>query len=515
MNSDFTLKDEGQLQVEVFQEYYGEEALRLACHGAFPLTLTPELLYCLRENFVPDVPWYTIGDVLLSGLCRQVSYNLYEIKTETRRALLNVLKEDLGEQAENRVLSIEEFMVLYINQYLNIKSHHVTRMIGNEISFRWTALAPFRSEEDLIHAIEDYLKGLVISAADLEERFWMGQAIKRQSDWLIDRNFRVMVVEWADLLAKHGTINEPEPVAVAASLSASSFLTVDREDEELESFDFEVVTIDDYGNEIARETKQAFCFWERFGEKIFPIQMIAIPGGRFEMGSPLDEKGAFYIQRPQHSVTVQPFFMSRTTITQSQWQFIAELEPIECGLSSQPLRPERQEMGFPVENVTWHEAKEFCARLSVYTGRTYRLPSEAEWEYACRAGTTTPFHFGSTITTTLANFYGVETYKQEPRGLYRQQPTVVGSFLPNAFGLHDMHGNVWEWCLDHWHDRYNDNAPSDGSAWLSEDSTALRVLRGGSWTVPSKQCSSAYRLRSATNRHNHFGIRVVCEEKIE
>jgi eukaryotic-like serine/threonine-protein kinase len=153
----------------------------------------------------------------------------------------------------------------------------------------------------------------------------------------------------------------------------------------------------------------------------------------------------------------------------------------------------------PVENVSWNDAIEFCEKLSQRTGRTYRLPSEAEWEYTCRAETTTPFHFGATITTDLANYNGSESvfgsepiYRSEPRGEYREQTIDVGSLLPNAFGLHDMHGNVWEWCQDVWHENYN-GAPTDGSAWIEGGEGDRRLLRGGSWYGLPRFCRSAGR----------------------
>ncbi|MFN7657571.1 MAG: formylglycine-generating enzyme family protein, partial [Dolichospermum sp.] len=155
---------------------------------------------------------------------------------------------------------------------------------------------------------------------------------------------------------------------------------------------------------------------------------------------------------------------------------------------------------------------EFCLRLSQYTGRTYSLPSEAQWEYACRAGTTTPFHFGETITTDLANYNGKYSYGQGPKGVYREETTAVGSFgVANNFGLYDMHGNVWEWCQDHWHSNY-EGAPTDGSAWLSnkEDSNE-RLLRGGSWLDLPGYCRSAYRLNDLLDDYfNSIGFRVVC-----
>jgi formylglycine-generating enzyme required for sulfatase activity len=172
-----------------------------------------------------------------------------------------------------------------------------------------------------------------------------------------------------------------------------------------------------------------------------------------------------------------------------------------------------------VEQVSWYDAVEFCDRLSNHTKRQYRLPSEAEWEYACRAGTKTPFHFGETITTDLANYNGNYTYGQGPKGVYREETTEVGSFeVANNFGLYDMHGNVYEWCLDDWHDNYTD-APADGSAWFSSDDklsdkTGRAVLRGGSWVNNPQSCRSAS--RNDDNRverdliNLNFGFRVVC-----
>jgi formylglycine-generating enzyme required for sulfatase activity len=162
----------------------------------------------------------------------------------------------------------------------------------------------------------------------------------------------------------------------------------------------------------------------------------------------------------------------------------------------------------PVESVSWDDAVTFCEKLSQKTQKNYKLPSEAEWEYACRAGTTTPFYFGESITTDLVNYDGNYTYGSAPKGQYRQQTTDVGSFPPNAFGLYDMHGNVWEWCQDDYINSYN-NAPTDGSALTGRSS--IKLLRGGSWDSYPEACRSA--CRGNTNLDNDyylFGFRVVC-----
>ncbi|WP_339377660.1 formylglycine-generating enzyme family protein [Merismopedia glauca] len=171
--------------------------------------------------------------------------------------------------------------------------------------------------------------------------------------------------------------------------------------------------------------------------------------------------------------------------------------------------------------VSWYDAVEFCSRLCKLTNQEYRLPSEAEWEYACRAGTTTPFHFGETITTDLANYDGNYTYGDAPKGKYRKTTTDVGSFPPNLFGLYDMHGLVWEWCADTWHENYK-GATTDGSAWVVGDNNnclpQINVVggvvgndnrspvRGGSWDYHPRCCCSAYRSDDIAPPRGDFGF---------
>jgi len=229
------------------------------------------------------------------------------------------------------------------------------------------------------------------------------------------------------------------------------------------------------------------------------LEMVYIPGGTFMMGSSDNEEGRNRDEGPQHRVTVASFYMGKYPITQAQWEIVMGNNP---SFFKGP--------NLPVESVTWHEAVEFCQLVSQKTGKTYRLPSEAEWEYACRAGTTTPFHFGETITTEFANYNGNQTYAEEPQGIYRDKTTAVCSFgVANAFGLYDMHGNVWEWCADPWHDNYQ-GAPSDGSVWVSGGDDSKLVLRGGSWNLFPVHCRSAYRAwYSPGGKSSCYGLRVV------
>jgi formylglycine-generating enzyme required for sulfatase activity len=201
--------------------------------------------------------------------------------------------------------------------------------------------------------------------------------------------------------------------------------------------------------------------------------------------------------------------MGKYPVTQAQWRAIASTAKIDIDLETDPSNFKGDDL--PVERVSWYNAVEFCKRLSRETKREYRLPSEAEWEYACRAGTTTAFHFGETITGDLANYKATETYADEPKGEYWQKTTTVGYFqVANDFGLYDMHGNVWEWCEDDYHYNY-EGAPTDGSAWISKGTDDTKILRGGSWFRPPLYCRSAFRLNFyPRGRNNRCGFRVVC-----
>ncbi|WP_071189634.1 bifunctional serine/threonine-protein kinase/formylglycine-generating enzyme family protein [Trichormus sp. NMC-1] len=256
----------------------------------------------------------------------------------------------------------------------------------------------------------------------------------------------------------------------------------------LETFEFYVVTVDTGGREVNRDRRSAKLFTEQLNKNV-NLEMVSIPSGIYLMGSPEFEGDAE--EYPQHKVIVEPFYMGKYPITQSQWKAVAALPEIVQALNPNPSR--FKGANFPIENVSWYEAVEFCLRLSMKTGRNYRLPSEAEWEYACRAGTTTSFHFGERITSDLINCSGGDFYAVEPKTRFRKETTNVGSFkVANAFGLYDMHGLVWEWCADPWHNNYN-GAPIDGSVWDIGGDIHRRVLRGGAWNFSAELCRSASR----------------------
>jgi formylglycine-generating enzyme required for sulfatase activity len=238
-------------------------------------------------------------------------------------------------------------------------------------------------------------------------------------------------------------------------------------------------------------------FTEDLGNGV-KLEMIAIPGGTFWMGSPANEAERYNSESPQHQVTVNSFFIGKYPLTQAQYQAILGSNPSYFKGNNRP-----------VETVSWYDAVLFCQKLSQRTGKNYRLPSEAEWEYACRAGTETPFSFGDNITTDLVNYNGTYPYKSAPKGKYREQTTDVGTFPPNAFGLYDMHGNVWEWCEDDWHENYI-NAPTDGIDWNSWSGSNEKIVRGGSWYNYPSNCRSANRLwNSRVDRYYYLGFRLA------
>jgi eukaryotic-like serine/threonine-protein kinase len=282
----------------------------------------------------------------------------------------------------------------------------------------------------------------------------------------------------------------------------------------LTKIQFTSVKLDSYGKIVDRPAGQAEIFSENIGNGI-SLTMIKIPAGKFMMGQTASEKqellkflkyhadGFFVSELPQHQVKVPEFFLGQTLVTQTQWQEIMGNNPSGFKGDSK----------LPVDSVTRLDAMDFCQKLSQKTGRIYRLPSEAEWEYACRAGTTTPFHFGETITPEVVNYDGSKTfYASADKGENRGKPTPVGIFPSNGFGLYDMHGNLWEWCLDEWKVNYN-NAPVDGSARgniNSRDKGRLFLLRGGSWNFDPVNCRSTSRNRSFTDTHSkYWGFRVV------
>jgi uncharacterized protein (TIGR02996 family) len=222
---------------------------------------------------------------------------------------------------------------------------------------------------------------------------------------------------------------------------------------------------------------------------------VFIPPGAFLMGSNEHES-----EQPVHRVTLTAgFFMAVLPTTQAQWQAVMGTNPSHF---KGPIRP--------VEKVSWDDCQAFCTKLTAHLSgsATVRLPTEAEWEYACRAGTTTHYHFGDVPSADRANYNGAQTWNGSKKGKNRNQTTDVGACPPNPWGLFDLHGNVWEWCADEY-GPYAGNEQTDPSANVINSGNSSRVLRGGSWLVNPRHCRAADRGRiSPATRRYYFGFRV-------
>ena len=506
-------------RLRLFEKENEPNTRELAKRAAFPLSLSPNLLYYLRQHQDKNnqAPWYAIADILLSSLVRKIDRELYEMSPDVRKLLLEKLTpEELKSLAYQLQTYIQEQIGDYCSQSVYWQNQ------------QWLALAYLKPSQAvneikqvLAEAIKNnnrvrlvrltaLLENLSAALADYEPLLLLNEPIAAYSRGDLNHVGNVLQLSPED----EGTLQKRLIDKVAAIVPYNENL-----------FTAETVLVNKTGQVIERKPVKAYFYDENLPEvgnrkeAQNYIRMMYIPQGEFWMGTEDKEierlvkkygGDGFKKEGPQHLVKVPAFYMSQTPITQAQWQAIAATAKIDINLKTNPSRFKGDEL--PVERVNWYEATEFCKRLSRETKREYRLPSEAEWEYACRAGTKTPFHFGETITADLANYRGTKTYADEPTGEYRQQTTPVGQFPPNAFGLYDMHGNVWEWCADTWHGNYY-GAPRDGSVWIENGNNNYSPLRGGSWFNFPRLCRSAYRDYYYSRRDYYcdfIGFRVVC-----
>jgi formylglycine-generating enzyme required for sulfatase activity len=494
------------------------------------------IIYLIQATLLPESTPIQVAEVFMSGLVQRVdapgtepSDKTYDfvpgvrellietVPTPTAEAVLDRISQYIGERIGKNIYSFTALLRLEqpsgeganaeFEQFATLTRQVLQRLGGNYAAFLETL--------DQTH----YQPSQAVTEPGTTELTW--------ADFPTIEPFDFVNAQLIDEAESEPEVTFPPPLqteeftVVTLQIQEDTRPTRSQQSiPDLETFEFTVATLQHRSTQqqytgqkqqqtndwkIQRQQHRASRFTERLA-KAFSLEMVAIPGGTFLMGSPINEPERFENEGPQHRVNISDLFLSRYPITQVQWRFVAHLPQVNRELNPDPAYFKGENR--PVEQVSWYDAVEFCDRLSYHTGRIYRLPSEAEWEYACRAGTVTPFHYGDNITTVLANYNG-RPYANGRKGRAQHATTPVDHFgIANTFGLSEMHGNIFEWCQDHWHGSYN-GAPANGSAWLTDNEAASRVVRGGSWGSGPGICRSAYRVRlSPDHRYNYFGFRV-------
>ena len=569
------LIERGHYQIETFLMRFGNDYQDLLDYAAIPVVITPELLNYLRMEFTPKLPWVAEVDLLLSDLFRVVGYEQYAMQSYVRAVLLEGLDARIG---KGRMEAAAKLLIGYVAQLKQENPYLSDRELQRQ---RWSAMVFIDDRKaDVVKEIsneldqslvegkpQDDLLGLVTITEQLSQQLRefpqlinnaraIGgilrdrQLTKAQKESSITRQLRAVTQTFPTLQEFEFEVATVEIVEslIPSSIEIDDLEQLEDEDEfppepfvpeipsiQLEPFNYQVAKIrigetqerkgflglgatpKQKKIEIIKTDKQGRQFVERIGDRV-DLEMVYVPSGDFVMGAPEKEEGSYSAERPQHLVTVSAFLMGKYPITQAQYEAV-------MGTNPSRFKDKRDSASRPVENVSWEDAQEFCKRLSELTSREYRLPSEAQWEYACRAMPSPPisrnekeiiyppFHFGETISTKVANYNGDVIYGRGEKGEKRGETTPVEYFgVANEFGLCDMHGNVWEWCEDDWHSNY-DEAPTDGSAWIDakskESNKTKHPLRGGSWFI-NPFCRSAYRdYNDIVNRNNNIGFRVI------
>jgi formylglycine-generating enzyme required for sulfatase activity len=530
-----------------FCRFASAEAQRLMMVLAAAPVLSLPVMRLIKEAILPPASGpLPLQEVLLSGLLQPIAGPPEQEPGQQHRGRRDADRQSPAD-ADTLQYSFHAGVLELLRSDLSAADTvTVVRMVTGLLERRWNALGTGHSFRALLRdpglEIDDEeLKGVVnfaTATAELIERL-PGEEYQRFARQLRGRSPQPVRRVWPETMCFVSHDFTTELLVEVPELQPVRFETARLQNMPLQRFPTSTCLLRQEGGRWSTERRplQVEGYREDLGGRL-ALTLIEIPAGSFLMGSPPEEPGRSDDEGPQHEVKLASFFMSHTPITQAQWREVAGWQSLPAERWGQDLNPdpshfynrEGQAEGEvrlfeaeantdnrPVENVSWLDAMEFCNRLSQRTGRTYTLPSEAQWEYACRAGTTTPFHFGDMISPELANYHGNYAYADGPKGIYREQTTPVRMFPANAWGLHDMHGNVWEWCLDEWHESY-EGAPTDGRAWgdaaegeKSKELVKTKLLRGGSWNDGPWDCRSAYSYHSRPDDADFFvGFRVVC-----
>ena len=506
-----------EMRVEAFMATASEEAVQLAgMMSAVPVDM--RVVNLIRTELLPEVAPHHVAEVFMSGLmvANQQQPGQYDFTKEVRKIII-------GKKRRDELVEV-----------LNIISRAIAEELNRPIrTFRaLLTLLPYYDEAEKDKVLPfarvtiEVLENLGGEYASFAEKVKQNIPQKPPTEEELE-SYRFEVVEFVE----------------GIDWQELEFETVELSIEDWVTFEFQVGSLE--RGQVQLRPGEAEGFIEVLSEGDSPgqtqsyqdeealladvtLEMVRIPAGEYVMGAPEQEEESGDSERPQHVVKIAEFGLGRYPITQEQWAVVAGWESVDKEL--EPYPSTFNGYTHPVENVSWEDTKEFCGRLSKKTGKKYRLPTEAEWEYACRAINleelsggdesekiqawnkkySQPFSFGETISADLSNYSGDYVYGTGRKGEYQGKTTTVGNFPANNFGLHDMHGNVWEWCEDDYHDNYQD-APKDGRAWIDkDDSQTLKITRGGSWYVIPWYCRSAVRgWFSRADRRSSIGFRVA------
>jgi formylglycine-generating enzyme required for sulfatase activity len=502
-----------------FCRFASAEAQRLMMVLAAAPVLSLPVMRLIKEAMLPPASGpLPLQEVLLSGLLQPIAWSPEQEPDQQHTGRRDAVRLSPAD-ADTLQYSFHAGVLELLRSDLSAADTvTVVRMVTGLLERRWNALGTGHSFRALLRdpglEIDDEeLKGVVnfaTATAELIERL-PGEEYQRFARQLRGRSPQPVRRVWPETMRFVSHDFTTALLVEVPELQPVRFETARLQNMPLERFPTSTCLLRQEGGRwrMERRPLQVEGYREDLGGGL-ALTMVKIPAGSFLMGSPEDEPKRFEREGPQHEVTLGSFFMAQTPITQAQWRAVAGWQKVERDLKPDPSQFNGANR--PVEQVSWHEAMEFCRRLSQRTGQRYGLPSEAQWEYACRAGSTTPFHFGATLTPELANYDSNHVYGNGPKGTYREQTIDVASFPANGWGLHDMHGNVWEWCEDHWHDSYN-FAPGDDQPWWipAAVDNEPRLLRGGSWDCNPANCRSAFRNNFHPDfRFNDVGFRVCC-----
>ena len=531
-SEDFTTEELAEQLVSRFSKTASDTARELAALMALvPVELS--LIYLIQAKLLPDSTPLHVAEIFLSGL---VERSTSEDDDQDTSEFAEVGGSFFAAQRHYdfipgvRDILIDTVETPAAEVVLNEISVYIGKRLGKSI-YSFTAL--LRLKDELAEAGEEFLEFASVTKHALRRLGGEYAALVDDIERLVvsgndrDLSRRIEFPPLETLAFDQGELVDDERLDDEVEPSTSDFppllqtvtfqiADISLPQQSLAVFAFQMAKIEKERAGLFRRlqwvVKESRAQARRFTEPLaddLALEMVAISGGTFLMGSPESEPERLPSEGPQYEVAVPDFFIGRYPVTQAQWRVVAAMQQVNLKLDLDPSRFKGDNL--PVEQVSWYEAVEFCDRLTLHTDRAYRLPTEAEWEYACRAGTVTPFCFGDMILTEVANYDGSYTYADGPKGKTRRKTTSVDEFdVANAFGLSDMHGNVYEWCQDHWHKNY-EGAPTDGSAWLTDDKEGRRILRGGSWYSYPRDCRSALRYNYAPDaRFYNIGFRVSC-----